>query len=378
MNNVKNKKRFRHHYLTICFFILTLFLAFGISNNFFFGVKKNPLKVADPSPRENLMDTTLANGFDFPFGDGNGGGTYIGYKDKKKYKGWYIATKTAEKYELGIHTGEDWNGNGKGNTDFGQPVFATATGKVLEAKDFGAPWGNVVYIEHKFAENGKIKTVYSLYAHLNELKTKKGKLVKKREQVGTIGTGHDSYPAHLHFEVRKESMKDFEVTYWPSSHEKTVEWVKENYFDASDFVKSHRKISLPSKKEKVLVVVKHEYKMYVYTKGKLTKTYDVSLSQSPVGHKEVQGDNKLPEGEYRVTEKSRGPFGGDYAAYFGPAWMRLSYPNNFDAATGLKKKIITKKQHDAIVAANNKGLQPSKSTGLGGGVGIHGWAGEWP
>lgn len=105
---------------------------------------------------------------------------------------------------------------------------------------------------------------------------------------------------------------------------------------------------------------------------------DIALSQSPIGHKVKQGDNKMPEGQYKITEKNRGPFGGNYAAYFGPAWMRISYPNSYDAGIALNNKLINQKQHDAIVNSTNKGVQPSSSTPIGGGIGIHGWAGDWP
>jgi murein DD-endopeptidase MepM/ murein hydrolase activator NlpD len=374
----KTKTRLKKIIFPVVFLMATVILAYGISGRYKKAARINPAKNNGLSMREQLMDTLLADGFDFPFGDGSGGGSYTDLKTKKKYTGWYIATGTAVNYSLGIHTGEDWNGNGKGNTDFGQPVYSTAKGKIIEAKDFGAPWGNVVCIEHKYHENGKIKIVYSLYAHLNEIKIKKGNTIRKREQLGTIGDGHGSYPAHLHFEMRKESMKDLETTYWPSSNGKSIEWVKENYYSPSEFVKSHRKISVPAKKEMIFVAVKHDYKMYVYKKGQLFKTYDISLSQDPVGHKQKQGDNKLPEGEYKIIEKNRGPFGGSYSAYFGPAWMRLNYPNNFDAAEGLRKKMISKKQYESIVNANNKGKEPNKNTALGGGVGIHGWNGDWP
>jgi lipoprotein-anchoring transpeptidase ErfK/SrfK len=58
--------------------------------------------------------------------------------------------------------------------------------------------------------------------------------------------------------------------------------------------------------------------------------------------------------------------------------MRLNYPNNDDAKSGLERKLITKNQYDQIVAANKKGLMPLKTTALGGGIGIHGWYGSWP
>ncbi len=327
---------------------------------------------------ENLFDTILSDGFSFPFGDGSGVGQYVSLSDNKKYDGWYIATKTGEKYELGIHTGEDWNGNGGGNSDLGQPVYSTAKGKVLNAKDYGAPWGNVVYIEHRYIENAKLKIVYSLYAHLNEIFVKEGSVVLKREKIGTIGTGHNTFAAHLHFEIRKEKMKKFEVTYWPSSNNKDEAWVLDNYYKPTDFIKEHKKIVIPAKTDSLLIVLKHDYKLYLYVKGIKTKEYDVALSQSPVGHKEKEGDNKMPEGAYYITEKNKGPFYGTYKDFFGPAWLRISYPNNFDAELGFEKKLISKKNYDAIVLANKKRMQPPKNTGIGGGIGIHGWAGNWP
>ena len=326
----------------------------------------------------DLFEESLCDGFAFPFGDGKGGGTYKGYKENKTYKGWYIATKTGEKYSLGIHTGEDWNGNGGGDTEFGQPVYATASGEVIDAKDYGAPWGNVVYIRHRFLENAKLTTVYSLYAHLDELHVKKGDRVLKREDIGTVGTGHKSFPAHLHFEIRKADMQEFETTYWPSSHERSQQWVLEHYEQPSEFIKSHQKLVVPADEELVLIAMKHDYKMYLYKKGKRFKTYDIALSQSPVGHKQAEGDNKLPEGEYKIIQKTEGPFAGAYSQYLGPRFMRLNYPNNTDARVAYIGKRITKAQRDQIIQANNQNKEPNKHTGLGGGIGIHGWAGNWP
>src|SRR5687767_13264625 len=118
-----------------------------------------------PAPSPALFDAGLCDGFSFPFGDCKGGGNYASPAGKK-YNGWYIATHTAEVYSLGIHTGEDWNGKGGGNTDLGQPFYAAASGTVLAAADYGSPWGNVVLIEHYYLENGKVRSVLSLYAHL--------------------------------------------------------------------------------------------------------------------------------------------------------------------------------------------------------------------
>lgn len=337
-----------------------------------------PKAAAPAFKAEDLFRLNLCDGFAFPFGDGNGGGNYKGFQENATYQGWYVATKTGETYTLGIHTGEDWNGNGGGNTELGQPVYATAAGEVIDAQDFGAPWGNVVYIKHQYLENAQVKTVYSLYAHMEELKVKKGAVVSKRQIIGSIGTGHKSFPAHLHFEIRKENMTGYETTYWPSTHKQSVEWVMAHYEEPSAFIRSHKKLLVPSNEDVLLVAVKHDYKLYLYKKGTLAQTYPIALSQSPVGHKQKEGDNKLPEGEYKIIQKTKGPFEGAYSQYLGERFMRLNYPNNTDASIAYDNKRISKAEFEQIVKANNTDKEPNKNTGLGGGIGIHGWAGDWP
>lgn len=128
----------------------------------------------------------------------------------------------------------------------------------------------------------------------------------------------------------------------------------------------------------LLVAWKSRYRMCLFHEGKIIKTYIIGLGQNPLGHKLQQGDNRTPEGDYRIIEKSTGPFDGDYAAWFGVAWMRLNYPNNADAISGFDRKLITKEEKNSIINANNAGKRPPKFTKLGGGIGIHGWNGSWP
>lgn len=82
-------------------------------------------------------DITPADGFDFPVGDGQGGGAYTDAATGKRHDGWHVATRFAENYSLGIHPGEDWNGPGGGDTDLGEPVYAVANGKVIFAAHCG-------------------------------------------------------------------------------------------------------------------------------------------------------------------------------------------------------------------------------------------------
>jgi murein DD-endopeptidase MepM/ murein hydrolase activator NlpD len=335
-------------------------------------------KNTDTLPSFNeLMSSQVCDGFDFPFGDGNGDGNYADTTGKA-YTGWYIATHTGEVYSLGVHTGEDWNGNGGGNTDFGQPVYATAKGKVIASADYGSPWGNIILIEHIYLDDGEPKIIYSLYAHLDKRLVEKDHTVNRRDQIGTIGTGNGSYPAHLHFEMRKSTLRDYDVNYWPSSHGKTSTWVLQHYEKPSDFIRKHRKLVVPYTSDTILIAVKHLYRMQLYIRGKMEKEYTIGLGQSPIGHKQQKGDNRTPEGEYRIIQKSLGPFKGAYANFLGKAWMRINYPNNADAEEGLKKKIISQAEYNAIQKANNSGKEPPKTSKLGGGIGIHGWAGNWP
>lgn len=127
----------------------------------------------------------------------------------------------------------------------------------------------------------------------------------------------------------------------------------------------------------LLIAYKSKYRMQLYYKGKLQKTYIIGLGQEPIGHKEQQGDNRTPEGDYRIIEKAVGPFTGANP-YLGNRWMRINYPNSADAKAGLAKEFITQTECDQIVASNKKGTMPLKTTKLGGGIGIHGWYGEWP
>lgn len=136
---------------------------------------------------EKSIKVPLADGFDFPVGKPDGAGYYV-------YRGYYPNG----------HLGEDWNGNGGGNTDLGDPVYSTADGVVVFSEDYLRGWGNVVIIRHAYLdENGRVALVDSLYGHLDRRMVRKYQIVKRGQMIGTIGTAHGRYAAHLHFEMRK-------------------------------------------------------------------------------------------------------------------------------------------------------------------------------
>jgi murein L,D-transpeptidase YafK len=134
---------------------------------------------------------------------------------------------------------------------------------------------------------------------------------------------------------------------------------------------------IPAEEEAFIFVKKSDHQLHFFNAGVPKETFEIALSQSPIGHKVEQGDNHLPEGHYNIIQKSQGPFSGDMGPFFGTGWMRLNYPNPFDTEAGYQKKWISKSQRDAMVKAWKAGKEPSKGTRLGGGIGIHGWNGDW-
>jgi murein DD-endopeptidase MepM/ murein hydrolase activator NlpD len=347
------------------------------------GAEASPLEAARITPRPAHVfddylrnEMTPADGFDFPVGDADGEGYYTDSATGKRHDGWYVATHFAEHYSLGIHPGEDWNGRGGGNTDFGQPVYAVANGRVVVAEQCGQPWGNVVVIEHVFYENHEKFRIRSLYAHLSEIKVRRGDEVKRRQLIATVGQDpQQTFPAHLHLEMRWDA--SLAPTYWPSSHGKDEAWVREHYAEPTAFIRSRRTLPVPSRESTLVLVDQAGYKMRLYERGEMRGEYSVSFGQQR-GRKRVQGDNKTPQGMYFVINKHRGRFDGEYGAYYGGHWIKVNYPNKYDAAYGQANSLITERQAAAISASWERRAPTLENTRLGGGIGFHGWVREWP
>ena len=71
-------------------------------------------------------------------------------------------------------------------------------------------------------------------------------------------------------------------------------------------------------------VHKADRKMYLLHNDQVLKTYDIALGFAPVGHKEIEGDGKTPEGRYYITH--RNPKSTYYLS------LGISYPNDADRA----------------------------------------------
>jgi murein DD-endopeptidase MepM/ murein hydrolase activator NlpD len=89
---------------------------------------------------------------------------------------------------MAIHTGIDLRG------DTGEPVRATATGKVTIAGRQGG-YGNMVEISHG---NG----LATRFGHLSSISVKVGQVVRIGEIIGNIGSTGFSTGPHLHYETR--------------------------------------------------------------------------------------------------------------------------------------------------------------------------------
>jgi murein DD-endopeptidase MepM/ murein hydrolase activator NlpD len=163
------------------------------------------------------MRTRLADGFDQPVG-------------KPDAEGYYISRGFRARY----HMGEDWNGLEGGNSDLGKPVYATANGVVVLARNMRMGWGNLVIIRHIFLEEKQMKTVDSVYAHLDRIFVSEGKQIVRGQQIGTIGTNRGMYIAHLHFEIRKNIF----IGYNQRAFAKDLG----NYYVPGAFIAQHRKL----------------------------------------------------------------------------------------------------------------------------------------
>jgi murein DD-endopeptidase MepM/ murein hydrolase activator NlpD len=180
------------------------------------------------APEQQTARTRVADGFDFPVGKPNADGYY-----------------RARGFRPNGHLGEDWNGIGGGNTDLGAPIYTVAHGLVVFARDVRLGWGNVIVIRHIYFEGSSLKTVDSLYGHLDRITVREGQQVVRGQQVGTMGSNRGMYPAHLHFEIHKNIEMGVNRTGY--RHDLT------NYYSPTDFIAPRRK--LPGAGRSALVAI---------------------------------------------------------------------------------------------------------------------------
>ena len=81
----------------------------------------------------------------------------------------------------------------------GEAVLVVADGVVSEVIKSRKGLGNVVSINHGSGYTTR-------YAHLSDIKVRKGRKVKKGDVLGYVGVSGNSFAPHLHYEVHKDTL----------------------------------------------------------------------------------------------------------------------------------------------------------------------------
>jgi hypothetical protein len=143
------------------------------------------------------------------------------------------------------------------------------------------------------------------------------------------------------------------------------------------FLRGHRERFVPQD-EPALALISHDLdELRIYRDGVETMRTTVGFGQAE-GDKQRRGDLMTPKGMYFVVVKSKGPFTGRYGAYYGGTWIKINYPNAWDAARGVDEGLITSAQQRSITRAWSERALTPQGTVLGSGIGLHGWIEEWP
>ena len=78
----------------------------------------------------------------------------------------------------------------------------------------------------------------------------------------------------------------------------------------------------PAERADYIVVDKSERRMQLFRNGQVIRSYRIRLGDAPIGRKRQQGDERTPEGEYRIS--GRNPNSRFHLS------LRVSYPNAAD------------------------------------------------
>ncbi|SFK75174.1 L,D-transpeptidase family protein [Lysobacter sp. cf310] len=78
----------------------------------------------------------------------------------------------------------------------------------------------------------------------------------------------------------------------------------------------------PAQRADRIVIDKSERRMELLREGRVIGRYRIDLGDAPQGHKQRRGDERTPEGEYRISD--RNPNSAFHLS------LRVSYPNERD------------------------------------------------
>ena len=121
---------------------------------------------------------------------------------------------------------------------------------------------------------------------------------------------------------------------------------------------------------RAIVVWKSQFTLALYEHGKRVSRdgeaacYEVAMGAHPAGDKEAEGDEKTPEGTFRITHKN--PKSAFHLS------LGISYPDTVHADRMLASEFISQQTRDRIARADRARGMPPDNTPLGGDIYIHG------
>jgi len=229
----------------------------------------------------------------------------------------------------------------------GSEVRALAHGRVKEVGEDGRS----LTLEHFYYENHELRRVRSEYTELEGVTLRPGASVRRGQPLGRVGA-KGRLAVSLHGDQRLSAT------------------------EAQSFTAARARLPLPASEPVLLLVSQASNELRLYERGREVSRVEVGFGRGE-GPKQLRGDNRTPSGMYFVVQKHRGDFSGPYGAYYGGHWIRVNYPNVWDAERGLSQGLITREARDRIARAWEARKATEASTRLGSGIGFHGWAGEW-
>ncbi len=225
-------------------------------------------------------------------------------------------------------------------------VYAVANGRVVNVTKGKESF--TLFIKHLYFENHEKKSIVSVYSSLKKALVQKGDTVRRRQKIG------------LQKICPRKTCFKFTLG-----------------IAAESFIDSHKRLFTPASEKTLVLVDRKSYRLRVYYNyGLRHENYRVSFGQN-TGQKRIRGDYKTPKGMYFVVYKHKGQFKGDYGEYYGGYWLKINYPNKFDARYGLENSLISSLQAQKIRLQWQKRTMTWQGSKLGGGIGFHGWVSEW-
>lgn len=215
------------------------------------------------------------------------------------------------------------------------------------------PDGVEVQVEHLYYENVEQQRIFTIYRGLEKARVTVGATVARGQSIGQAG--------------RRGSV---------AIHAAEPGGGPGRSLEIGAFLRGRGQLFVPASEATLLVIDSSTYHLHHYQRGVLIDHLEIGLGQAR-GPKVRQGDLRTPRGMYFVIDKHRGEFSGRYGAWYGGHWIKVNYPNPWDAERGLAAGWLDPTEAEQIRSAWAQRAATSERTPLGGGIGLHGWNGEW-